>query len=475
MVDEFHDAAKINPNLGHVNMSAHNLFSSNVQWHWRNMGEVYEYYYLDTGEINSFYEPDSIKIETYLPGRFVKLISTEVNGCEEDSGIHTESLTLSPEEQTELELEYAVAGNEYDAVKVIYDNLTDGGDTPGTSLDIDIAQPEDTWTLRDNLLGKSPYLSREVLEKAANKTEVLPNSVLMDILSANPDELKDPDFIHFLETKNEPLPGYMIDILMDVAAGTTYKTALINQMAMQKRKQTLAAKEILNSLINETEPDNASIKSWLGGLKSMTADMQIAALLIKEENYADADTLLEMIPELYNLEGEALNSYIDDKFMLNFKRNLQQSNRNYMQLDSTEIAQLEVIAENPDGLARASARAILELFYSHDNYCDCLEEATTKSSKVYTPAIERNDDSPLHIVASPNPANHYVQFSYELSDIDRKGIIIISDMNGLPVKHFYVNSLKSVIAWDTRRIPAGTYIFTLRTKYFEESGKLIIQ
>lgn len=466
---------QINQNLGYLNLSAHNKFSDSVQWHWRNMGEMYEYYYRDTSEVGSVYDPDSMKIEAYLPGRFVKLISTEVNGCEEDSGIHTESLTLSPEEKTELELKYAVAGNEYDAVKVIYDDLKDGGDTPGTSIDIETAQPEDTWDLRDNLLGKSPYLSREILEQAANKTEVLPNSVLMDILSANPDELKDPNFIHFLETKNEPLPGYMIDILMDVAAGTTYKTALLNQMAVQKRIQTLSAKEILNSLINETEQDNASIRNWLGALKSLTADMQIAALLIREGSYTDADTLLEMIPELYNLEGEALNSYLDNKFMLNFKRNLQQSNRNYMQLDSTELAQLEIISENHDGLARASARAILELFYGHDKYCDCLEEASNKSTRYLAPSFAGSEDSPLHIVVSPNPANHYVEFSYELSEIDNEGIIIISDMNGKPVTQFKVNSSKGVIAWDTRRIPAGTYIFTLRTKYFEESGKLIIQ
>ena len=35
--------------------------------------------------------------------------------------------------------------------------------------------------------------------------------------------------------------------------------------------------------------------------------------------------------------------------------------------------------------------------------------------------------------------------------------------------------LESNQALDTRNIPSGSYIFTLKTKYFEKSGKLIIQ
>ncbi|MDD2323870.1 MAG: hypothetical protein PHQ69_09675, partial [Bacteroidales bacterium] len=407
VVGDVSPEAKINPTLGHINLSAHNRFSTNVQWHWRNMGEEYETYYMHPSEENTAYEPVSLKVETYLPGRFIKTnFTTNTNGCPDNDGILIEQLTLSPEQQSELELQYAIADNEYEAVKVIYDDLKDGGDTPGTGLTIDAAQPDDTWELRDNLLGKSPYLSREILEKAANKTEVLPNSVLMDILSANPDELKDPDFIHFLEEKEEPLPGYMIDILMDVSAGTTYKTALLNQMAVQKHKQYSAAKKITNSLINTDQPDNASIKTWLAAMKSLATDVQIAAILIKEENYTDANSLLEMLPVLYELEGDAYDLYLDDKYILELKSTLQQDGRNYMQLDSTEVIQLEIIAENPAGMARSSARAILESFYGYDNYCDCIEQGQNKSTTINNQGWGRKTESPLEVSVSPNPATH---------------------------------------------------------------------
>ena len=84
-------------------------------------------------------------------------------------------------------------------------------------------------------------------------------------------------------------------------------------------------------------------------------------------------------------------------------------------------------------------------------------------------------ESPLSIKASPNPASHYVEFTYELSEIDKEGVILITDINGKLIQNFVVKYNKGVQAWDIRKIPAGAYIFTLKTKYFEESGKLIIK
>ena len=130
-------------------------------------------------------------------------------------------------------------------------------------------------------------------------------------------------------------------------------------------------------------------------------------------------------------------------------------------------------AENSSGAARSSARIILEKFYGYDSYCDCFDTGENKSADAGDAFEEQN--SPLSIAASPNPATHYVEFTYELSEIDKDGIIIITDINGKQIKSFAVKYNKGKQAWDTRKIPSGTYIYTLKTKYFENSGKLIIQ
>ncbi len=106
------------------------------------------------------------------------------------------------------------------------------------------------------------------------------------------------------------------------------------------------------------------------------------------------------------------------------------------------------------------------------------KEKTVDQNKSTYAGINPNeyaDAIGLKINAEPNPATHYVEFTYELSEVDKDGIIIITDINGKQIQSFAVKYSKGVQAWDTRKIPAGAYIYTLKTKYFENSGKLIIQ
>jgi len=153
---------------------------------------------------------------------------------------------------------------------------------------------------------------------------------------------------------------------------------------------------------------------------------------------------------------------------------MEQENRNITQLNPSEIAQLEAIADNESGSARASARIILENFYGYDDFCDCNTHGSNKSAYAGNDYLTE-DESPLSIEASPNPATHYVEFTYQLSEIDKDGIIIISDINGRQIQSFTIKYQRGKQAWDTRKIPSGSYIYTLKTNYFEKSGKLIIQ
>jgi len=458
-------------------VSAHNKHSNNSDQyakHWRNMGQQTINYHVHSNETESnLYRP--YKIETYLGGNYFTIASsTSENQCPDNDGSHIERTALSPEEIEEQELAYSEAYSDYQAVEIIFNDLKDGGSTEATSLTIASAQPDDIWELRSNLLGMSPHLSKEVLMEAADRTDVLPNSVLLDILAANPDELKKADLIVYLENKEEPLPDYMIAILEEVSTGTTYKTALLNQMNRYNAQKKIAANIILNSLINEEYQDFDLIRNWLDNLGGINADMKIVSTYIQEDNFADANTLLNLIPDLYDLQGDALDLFNDDKDVLQLQISLKQSNRSLKDLTSVELAVLEDLALNNSGYARAFARNVLETYYDNNTFCDCINRTENKYTFADF-AFEEENDSPLLIEASPNPAKHYVEFSYELSEIDHEGIIIVTDINGKQIHSISVDQQRGVKAWDIRKIPAGSYIYTFKTKYFEKSGKLIIQ
>ena len=151
-----------------------------------------------------------------------------------------------------------------------------------------------------NLLGMSPYLSKEVLMEAADRTDVLPESVLFEILSANPDELRKGDLMEYLENKEEPLPDYMLSILNQIASGVSAKTALMGQKFESFSKKTKAAQKMIRSIKNEEELDVVTLRNWLGNMENIEADKQIVATYLYEDDYSNANTLLDLIPDLYD-------------------------------------------------------------------------------------------------------------------------------------------------------------------------------
>jgi len=205
---------------GDINHAAGNTFSSNANYNFNNRGWY---------EIGYFYD---INIPAAYPERVFHVTREGVNisnACSShygNNGSGVPDIVLTAEQMQQAESEYFMASSEYNDVKLLYDNLVDGGNTQALLADIENSYPEQMWTLYYELLARSPHLSREVLIAVADQTDVFPPSAIFDIMMANPDELKRYDMLTYLETKDDPLPDYMIAILSEVAEGTTYKTAL---------------------------------------------------------------------------------------------------------------------------------------------------------------------------------------------------------------------------------------------------------
>lgn len=59
----------------------------------------------------------------------------------------------------------------------------------------------------------SCQVSEEVLKAMSDRTDILSESTIFEILSANPDELRNEDLMKYLEERENPLPEYMLQIL----------------------------------------------------------------------------------------------------------------------------------------------------------------------------------------------------------------------------------------------------------------------
>jgi len=331
------------------------------------------------------------------------------------------------------------------------------------------------WQLRSDLLGVSPHVSKEVLITTSEKTEVFPESVLFEILTANPDELKNGDMISFLENKEEPLPSYMIEMLQQIAGGVTYKTILKRQMADFHAQKSQAARDIIRSILADSVMNVQLYRNWLDNLGGIGSDKHIIASYIYENDFTNAQSLLNILPSLYDLQGDRLNKYNDYKSLIEMEISLKQQNRNIMQLDSTEIAYLIDFADNSTGTARVAARGILEFGYGYE-YCDCPVLGDTlvwKNSGGWYD--EPDDNNGLIINIEPNPARTWVAFNYKLPAYADKANLIITDISGKEIAVLTVNTKQGQKVWDIRKIERGVYLYTLKAGSVSKSGKLIIE
>ena len=355
-------------------------------------------------------------------------------------------------------------------------SILDGRDTDGELLDIQTAQPDDMWALRAKLLGDSPHLSREVLMKTADKTDVLPESAIFDIMAANPDELRKDTLISYLENKSDPLPTYMIETLRQLANGSTYKTVLQNQMSTYYSGKVKAAQDIIRSILSDSITNLNDLRNWLDNIDGLVADKQIISTYLQEGDTTNALIILNILPALYDLQDEELDAYYDYSDMINLQITLQSQNRNIHQLDSTEIVGLLWMADSASGDAKVQARNILEYAYGY-HYCDCpaLPDSIglkSNSSINYGNFIKSKG---MEVVATPNPASTWVAFNYYLALTDTEGTITISDVTGRVIEAIKVTGNRGQKVWDIRRIKHGVYIYTVNAGGLSKSAKLIIK
>lgn len=332
--------------------AARNTFSADG-YHFYNGGDykVGYYYYDMTG-----YEDE--EPQSYNSDKLVPIPTGQTDGCPSNYSNDPVSVVLTPAEKRQREQDYYEAYTSYNSLKTVYDDSVDGGSTAGMLGDIASAASSDVWTLREQLLGASPYLSSDVLQAASDRDEVFTESVLFEILLSNPEELKKDSLMDHLRGKANPLPEYMMDILDQVANGTTARTVMETRMAAYRSAYTRAAGDIIRSLVNDTVLDITELRGWLGNLVDIHADRDIIATYVDEGDFTGALALADMLPDLYGLSGNDLAEHGDYVELLELYRDLYADGRNITQLDSTETAQVNRIAEQGTGYPQAMAQAV---------------------------------------------------------------------------------------------------------------------
>jgi hypothetical protein len=298
-------------------------------------------------------------------------------------------------------------------------------------------------------------------------------------IATNPDELRKADLMDHLENKEQPLPDYMLAILRQMSNGSSAKTALLNQKALHFNAKTKAAQKMILSIKNEEELDIVALRNWLGNMESLEADKQVVATYLYEDDYSNANALLDMIPDLYNLQGDKLDEFNDYVELLTLQIDLKQNNRNIFMLTEEEKSQLTDMADYGSGDARSGARSILSFVYGNQ-YCDCItpiEGGGNKSSRASYVFSDEDVARTLgfSISVKPNPARVYASVDYTLPIGVEKAALQLINAEGKIVRTDNISGTQGQITLDTRMYKPGAYIFRLISDKYSVSESLIIE
>ena len=398
------------------------------------------------------------------------------NGCPSHFGGGSSEIRLeglSPEQRLYFEEQYNQSSSELSAVESLYGSLLDGGDTEGMQAEIETAWPEDTWELRTTLLSNSPMLSKEVLIKASDKTEVLPDPIIFEVLAANPDELKKADLIEHLENKQNPLPEYMVEILKGLTNNITYKTLLLDQLSTHARSKAAAHGILLRDMLNDSTVLPETVRARMAVEQSAALDRQLVDNLLGDGYATEALELAALMPDLYGLQEDALVEHNHFVSLKALQADLLAGNRTLMELDAGEISQLETILVQSTGRAGIQARNMLA-FAEGYTYCDCPTEVDSSLKQTNATTKPFNPEQLFHIEASPNPAKHWVSITYELPIGMSQVVLEVADATGRLLGSEKLNNNKGQSLWDIRGMPAGIYYYRLSGHGFSQSGKLVI-
>ncbi len=399
----------------------------------------------------------------------------DMNECPDHhgGGIH---LVLTQEQRQVKEIEFAQNLADYNSVQALYESFIDGGNTEAELSGIQSAEPDEMWTLRTHLLGLSPHLSQEVLRAVSDRTDVFPDDALLDILSANPDELDKDTLLSYLEQKEDPLPDYMIEILRQVSDEITYKTLLQEDMAYYHAGKTLAAQDIIRSILNDTAFQIDDYRAWLDNLGGMEADKQIIASYLYENDTTSALALLQLIPDLYDLDGQALDDFIDYRSLVEMQIAWNTTGKTLLELESLDISDLEAFTINGASPAGNMARNILE-YGNYEHYCNCLQLTDSsfyKNSRNY-PGLTPINQNGLFVSVEPNPAKTWVAFNYELPEETSFGLLSISDASGKLLTQISIAGKAGQEVVNTEMFDPGLYYYSITVSGLIKAGKLIIQ
>ncbi len=326
--------------------------------------------------------------------------------------------------------------------------------------------PPETMQLRDELLSASPYLSDTVMVNAAEKEEVLPNSIVTEILSENPQSAKSDKVIDKLNERTTPPDNNQMAQIHANDTVLGQKESLESKMAFYRSEKVRNTSDLIRLFRKDTTFIHKldSIIIALKNINSPTSYYLQAFCRYGKNDSTGVLNILNNVTSDFDLTTNEQNQHAYFETYFNILLDLQSKNKNFSQLDSTQYEVLNNIVSNTNGFPQALARNLL-LYNNATAYHEPYLLVDTTQNKS-APVKSSNTGFSIwkgsnYFTLYPNPANQYITLEYNLRYNISNPVVEIVTLTGVHISTFRLAKQSGVIIIDLRAYLSGTYLLRL--------------
>jgi hypothetical protein len=353
--------------------------------------------------------------------------------------------------------DFDLAITDYNQAKYVYASTIDGGDTYGLLNTVQSNNAQTAWEQRTELINSSP-LSIEVIMQTINEA-FLSNALLHDVLMVNPHAVRNEDVMILLETKPVPMPAYMINTLLGIYEVQTQKDVLEAEMAFQMQQASLASKFMLIGWhADSTNPVNDSLLYVMNQTNTVNSDWAIVAYHLAKGNEEGATTVMDAIPQNFDLDTWTNTNYIELKtYFDNFKTLMPNNGKAIYNPDGAQLATLEQMAADSDRIAGRMAQHQV-LWAQGKTYWPVIADEVSNKTEKRDPRAKR-EETPFNVAKIyPSPAHSFITVEMMALQSDQPVRISMISTTGLEViSHNATLKNGGVVNLNTQELASGQY------------------
>lgn len=348
--------------------------------------------------------------------------------------------------------------NTWQTNKYLYLALIDEGDTESLQSEIAFAWSNDTWEMRARLLDISPFVSKTALIDVADRTDVFPHPVALEIFIANPDVLRDHRFIDYLETKPNPMPEYMIDILLEAQNQYTFRSVLEDNLARSEVSYFHNQRFVLKYLLAHADSNEAEISSRLSIQKSLPAEYFLMERMMDQGNTAGALARHTSGAVNLGLKGEDEEDWSILEDWLNLRVALIQEERTWDSLTTAQYNTLDNLVNYWYTYAGQQAMEVMNFYYGTDYF---IPPALAGNWTPRSQRMPKSISTDAWLKVYPNPAGSFVNFEIEptmISGVDQWQLRLY-DISGRMVLQETIAGNRPFVTLNVQSYTPGMYLY----------------